>query len=148
MASPALDALAPRATGWRRAEIPAANGHGNARSIATIHSILACGGEVNGQRLLSEAGCRRIFDRQTEGIDAVLGTAVDFGMGFGLNSKHVPLGPNKNICYWGGWGGSMVLIDCDAQLSFAYVMNKMKTGTTGDNRTPPMLTAMYAALTC
>ncbi|MFT5577872.1 MAG: CubicO group peptidase (beta-lactamase class C family) [Paraglaciecola psychrophila] len=146
LGSPALDALAPRTNGWRRAEIPAANGHGNARSIATIHSILACGGEVAGQRLLSEAGCRRVFDRQTQGIDAVLGTAVDFGMGFGLNSEQVPLGPNKNTCYWGGWGGSMVLVDCDAQLSFAYVMNQMKTGTTGDNRTPPMLMAMYKAL--
>jgi len=146
MASPALDALAPRASGWRRAEIPAANGHGNARSIATIHSVLACGGEVAGQRLLSEAGCQRVFDRQSTGIDAVLGTPVDFGMGFGLNSEQTPLGPNKNTCYWGGWGGSVVLVDCDAQLSFAYVMNKMGQGTTGDSRTPPMLKAMYGAL--
>jgi len=147
MASPALDALAPRTSGWRRAEIPAANGHGNARSIATIHSILACGGEVAGQRFMSKAGCQRVFDRQTEGIDAVLGTPINFGMGFGLNSEQTPLGPNENTCYWGGWGGSMVLVDCDAQLSFAYVMNKMKLGTTGDNRTPPMLMAVYGALT-
>src|SRR5438874_5765842 len=40
---------------WRRAEIPAANGHGNARSVATIQSIIACGGEARGTRLLSEA---------------------------------------------------------------------------------------------
>ena len=29
---------------WRRAEIPAANGHGNARSVAAIQSVVACGG--------------------------------------------------------------------------------------------------------
>ncbi|MHA1130342.1 MAG: serine hydrolase domain-containing protein, partial [Candidatus Helarchaeota archaeon] len=31
---------------WRNAEIPAANGHGNAHSIARIGAILACGGEL------------------------------------------------------------------------------------------------------
>ena len=33
---------------WRRAEIPAVNGHGNARSVAAIQSIVACGGEARG----------------------------------------------------------------------------------------------------
>lgn len=143
---PLLDAMAPRAVGWRRAEIPAANGHGNARSIATIHSILACGGEANGVKLLSKEGCERIFDQQTSGIDAVLGTPVNFGMGFGLTSEQVPVSPNKNTCYWGGWGGSMVLIDMDAKASFAYVMNQMQQTTTGDRRTPPMTKAVYAVL--
>ena len=32
-ANPAIDALASRTDGWRQAEIPAANGHGNARSL-------------------------------------------------------------------------------------------------------------------
>ncbi|MFI5039845.1 MAG: serine hydrolase domain-containing protein, partial [Solirubrobacterales bacterium] len=40
---------------WRRAEIPAANGQGNARSVATVQSVVACGGEARGTRLLSEA---------------------------------------------------------------------------------------------
>ncbi len=38
---------------WRRADIGAANGHGNARSVARLQSAVACGGEVDGVRLLS-----------------------------------------------------------------------------------------------
>jgi CubicO group peptidase (beta-lactamase class C family) len=38
--------------GWRRADIGAANGHGNARSVARIQSAVACGGVVDGVRLL------------------------------------------------------------------------------------------------
>ncbi|MGE3254794.1 serine hydrolase domain-containing protein, partial [Pseudonocardia sp.] len=38
--------------GWLRADIGAANGHGNARSVARILSALALGGETNGVRLL------------------------------------------------------------------------------------------------
>src|SRR5438105_4967567 len=32
---------------WRRADIGAFNGHGNARSVARIQSIVACGGEID-----------------------------------------------------------------------------------------------------
>ncbi len=52
---------------WRGAEIPAAGGHGNARAIARVHAILANGGEVDGRRYMSEAGCRRALELQVEG---------------------------------------------------------------------------------
>ena len=79
--NPPLDAMAPRTAAWREAEIPAANGHGNARSVARIHSAIACAGEVDGVRLLSESGCRKIFDVQTDGEDLVL-----VGLCFGTSS--------------------------------------------------------------
>lgn len=133
-ASPAVDATWAGHEAWRRAEIPAANGHGNARSIAEIHTILANGGTARGKRFLSEAGVKTIFDVQTEGDDLVLQTPVTFGMGFGLNSEAMPLSPNPNTCFWGGWGGSLVAIDTDAHLSGAYVMNQMAGGLIGDVR--------------
>src|SRR4051812_14237820 len=46
---------------WRRADIGAANGHGNARSLARLQSAVACGGEVDGVRLLSPQTINRIF---------------------------------------------------------------------------------------
>ena len=52
---------------WRRAEIPAAGGHGNARSVARVQAVLAHGGEIDGVRLLSEAGCHRALERQIDG---------------------------------------------------------------------------------
>ncbi|MFK7730915.1 MAG: serine hydrolase domain-containing protein [Pseudomonadales bacterium] len=146
MGNPSMDALAPRTEAWRGAEIPAANGHGNARSVARIHSAIACGGEVDGVRLLSEEGCRRIFDEQTNGIDLVLGTPVRFGMGFGLNTESRAFSPNANACPWGAWGGPMSQIDLDAEMSFAYVMNRMRSGTTGDMRAATLLAAAYESI--
>jgi CubicO group peptidase (beta-lactamase class C family) len=148
MTNSALDALASRTDAWRGAEIPAANGHGNARSVARIHSAIACGGEVDGVRLMSEEGCRNIFEVQTDGEDLVLGTPVRFGMGFGINSEYQPISPNKNVCYWGGggWGGSLAVIDMDAKMSFAYVMNRMMAGATGDLRAASLLVPAYGAL--
>ena len=37
-----------------------------------------------------------------------------FGMGFGLMSDAIPLSPNPRAFFWGGWGGSIALIDLDA----------------------------------
>lgn len=34
---------------WRRAQIPAASGLGNARSVALVQSVMACGGSVRGR---------------------------------------------------------------------------------------------------
>lgn len=143
---PALDALISRTDAWREAEIPAANGHGNARSVARIHSAIACGGEVDGVRLMSEEGCRKIFEVQTDGDDLVLGVPVRFGMGFGINSEYQPLSPNKNVCYWGGWGGSLAVIDMDEKMSFSYVMNRMRSGTTGDMRAANLLMPLYSSI--
>lgn len=56
---------------WRRADLGALNGHGNARAIATLQSILACG-EANGVRLMSESGRERVLEQQSDGVDAFL----------------------------------------------------------------------------
>ena len=130
--NPVLDATASWTVPWRRAEIPAAGGHGNARSVAAVHSVLACGGEARGVRLLSSAGCEAIFEEQSNGPDLVLGQPIRFGMGFGLSGELMPVGPHT--CYWGGWGGSVIVIDLDARLSVAYVMNRMESGLVGDLR--------------
>src|SRR5271166_374985 len=50
---PVIAAEDANTPGWRRADIGAANGHGNARSVARVMSVVARGGEVDGVRLLS-----------------------------------------------------------------------------------------------
>lgn len=123
--SPPVDANWASTIPWRRAELPAGNGHGNARAVAEIHTILANGGVAGGKRFMSEAGCKTIFDVQVEGIDKVMKLPQKFGMGFGLNGPETPLGANPNTCAWGGWGGSFALIDMDAHTTTAFVMNQM-----------------------
>ncbi|MGA7419994.1 MAG: serine hydrolase domain-containing protein [Acidimicrobiales bacterium] len=130
--SPLLDAAMATKEWWRRAEIPAANGQGNARSVATIQSIIAGGGEARGVRLLSPQGCDTVFEEQANGKDLVLGMPMRFGMGYGLSGELMPMGPRA--CFWGGYGGSLIVMDQDARLTVSYVMNRMESGLTGDLR--------------
>jgi CubicO group peptidase (beta-lactamase class C family) len=132
LTNPMLDASVSFTVPWRRAEIPAANGHGNARSVAKIQSVLACGGEMNGKRFLSEAGCEAVFEEQSNGTDLVLSVPLRFGMGYGLKNELLPI--SERACFWGGWGGSIVLIDVEAKLVVSYMMNKMESGLVGDLR--------------
>lgn len=143
--NPGIDVAATRTRGWRGAEIPAAGGTGNARSVAEIHACLANGGVARGKRILSEAGCRRALELQIEGVDLILGIPVRYGMGFGLAGGLVPF-PNPNSLYWGGYGGSIIFIDMDARTSFSYVMNRMEGTTTGDMRGLGLAMAMWQAL--
>lgn len=145
-AGPNLDATEPKTRAWREAEIPAAGGIGNARSVARIHSALACGGQVDGVRLMSEAGVERILEEQTRGTDLVLGIPIVFGMGFGLNDASFPISPNPRTFFWGGWGGSLAIIDLDARVSIAYVMNYMEASLVGDTRGAGIAMAVYQSL--
>ncbi|WP_420452837.1 serine hydrolase domain-containing protein [Ilumatobacter sp.] len=145
LTNPTMDATFSSTPEWRRAEIPAAGGHGNARSVAAIHTLTANGGTANGVEVISSDGLERIFDVQAEGTDLVLPVELKLGMGFGLPSPALPL-PNPRTCYWGGWGGSLAIIDMDATLSFSYVMNKMGDTTTGDPRGAGPLLATYGAM--
>ncbi len=36
--------------------------------------------------------------------------------------------------FWGGYGGSLAIIDMDAKMSIGYAMNRMAGTTTGDMR--------------
>lgn len=141
-----IDATEPRTRAWRGAEIPAAGGTGNARSVGRVHSALACGGEVDGVRLLSEAGVERILEEQSHTDDLVLGLKIRFGMGFGLINEAIPLSPSARAFFWGGYGGSLALTDLDRRMTVTYVMNKMSTGLAGDLRGASIVLAAYAAL--
>ena len=142
-AGAALEATEPRSAAWRRAEIPAAGGIGNARSIARVHAALACGGSLDGVRLLSEAGVARAHEVQTRGRDLVLGIPVVFGMGFGVSDPSFPVSPNPRAFFW---GGSLAIVDLDARVSFAYAMNRMEGQLLGDLRGARLATALYRSL--
>lgn len=126
--APGRDATAPSAAtalrvrdgnslAWRRAQIPAAGGFGNARSVALVQSLLACGGTVGGVRVLSPEGCERAREVQFEGVDRILGMPCRYGLGYGLFG---------NALGWGGWGGALVWVDPEERLAMAYVTNQMR----------------------
>jgi CubicO group peptidase (beta-lactamase class C family) len=131
---------------WRAAEIPAAGGTSNARGVARVHAMLANGGTLDGVRILSPEGVDRIFVEQSHTTDAVLGVKMRLGTGFGLMSDLIPLSPNPRSCFWGGWGGSICVVDVDARVSIAYVMNKMAGGLVGDMRGAMVVLAAMGAV--
>ena len=141
-----LTANEPQTREWRAAEIPAAGGIGSARGIARVHSFLACGGEVDGLRLLSEAGVRKALEQQIDNVDEVLMAQLRHGIGFGLSLQDWVEPHNDSSMFWGGWGGSIAVIDLDARVSIAYVMNRMETDLTGDPRGARIVESVYESL--
>jgi CubicO group peptidase (beta-lactamase class C family) len=132
LTSPPINPLAPAHRWWRAAEIPAANGHGNAHSVALVQQIIANNGYANGHRFVSERTLERVFQPMISSVDLVLGFEGNFGLGYGLSSARIPIGPRA--CYWGGFGGSIIFMDQDLELTVAYDMNKMAIGLVGDVR--------------
>ena len=132
--------------GWRRAEIPAANGHGNARSVVRAQTALANDGTAFGVELLSPAGCAKAREVQLESTDLVLMFPIKFAMGYAYGNDMLPVAPNKNAIWWAGAGGSTVVIDEDNRLCFSYVMNQMKAAMVGDERSASLSRALYEAL--
>ena len=131
---------------WRRAEIPAAGGHGNARSVAIVQSIVSGLGQTHGQRFMSEAGRRAdlrgaVLLRPTScsACRCVSASAT------ASRARRLPF-PSPRTCFWGGWGGSLVINDLDNHMTVAYVMNKMGEGTVGDLRAASIIAGAYASL--
>ncbi|WP_310497474.1 serine hydrolase domain-containing protein [Sandarakinorhabdus sp.] len=143
--NPAIDPRATTTRAWRGAELPAANGHGNARSVAMVQTLMANGGVAGGKRILSEAGVRRALEPQISGDDLVLAMPLNYGMGYGLPGPSRPF-PNPNTVFWGGYGGSLVVCDMDTRMCMAYAMNKMAPTTTGDMRAGMLAMAMWQGM--
>ena len=129
-------------------------GFGNARSVALIAALMACGGELNNIRLLSLNTIEKAIEEQIYSTDLVLGVPIRFGLGFGLRSKEKPY-PNQRTFYWSGVGGSFVIMDLDAKVSIAYVPNQMRYQTpeetqsnkyANDTRANRLITAFFEAL--
>lgn len=130
---------------WRRAEQPAGGGHGNARSVATVQAVVSNGGSSGGVPILSKSPEELIFREQSNGTDLVLGLPFRFGIGYGLPTPALPF-PSQRTCFWGGWGGSLVINDFEHRMTVAYVMNRMGEGTTGDIRAGSIIAAAYGGL--
>jgi CubicO group peptidase (beta-lactamase class C family) len=126
------------------AEIPAANGICDARSLARMYA--ACIGDVDGVRVLSEATMRNAAKQRTVGPNTVLfDLDLQFGLGFFVRSTIIDLGGPNSFGHAGA-GGSLGWADPDAGLAFGYVMNRMGFGVAGDDRSGALIRACYEAL--
>jgi hypothetical protein len=55
-------------------------------------------------------------------LHGILGVPMRYGNSYGLNSGWLP---NPRTCFWGGWGGSMVVVGLDARMTVSYEINQM-----------------------
>ncbi len=117
----------------RAAQIPAANGVTNARSLAKMYAATI--GEVDGVRLLSDEAVKRACEEQSNGRDECLIVDTRFGLGFFLPSTFSPLAGPASFGHAGA-GGSLGMADPELGIGYGYVMNKMSLGlVSGDPRT-------------
>ena len=66
---------------WRMAEIPSANGHGTAKSLAILYGILSNGCSRDGISIMSEASLQHAITPHSSGPDSVLfGAPIKFGL--------------------------------------------------------------------
>ncbi len=131
---------------WRRAAIPSVTGHATAPALAKLMGILACGGGLDGRRLLSEATVFEATRPRRRGRDLVLPCDLTWGAGFLRNEGLWIYGPGRETVGHSGWGGSCAFADPERRLSGAYVMNRQSAVLIADRRARRLIDAAYACL--
>ncbi|KIX92758.1 uncharacterized protein Z520_11610 [Fonsecaea multimorphosa CBS 102226] len=154
MTNPAMRAEFANSELFRKAEIGAGNGHSNARGVNRILSVISMDGKVGvgegERRFISPQTIDLIFQEQSNGLDHVLafGAPIRWGIGFALPAKNTWIDwlPEGRVCTWGGYGGSMAVVDLDRKLTISYVMNKMDNVGLGSDKARAYIGAVYKAL--
>ncbi|MCW0212630.1 MAG: beta-lactamase family protein [Pseudonocardia sp.] len=138
----------PHAGSWNdaavyAAEIPAANGITNARSLARMYAATV--GEVDDVRILSEKAVDRARAEQVRGPDEVLLSESRFGTGFQLPTAAAPLLGAGSFGHAGA-GGALGFGDVGSRVGFGYVQNQLGASLVGEPRTAALIAALHAAL--
>lgn len=134
------------------AELGAAGGIANARSMARLFSSLSSSvtDSYFSQARIEAMGYVSTATR----FDATLMIPTRFGQGFmcSMDNRHIPGGHDssfiigKNAFGHVGMGGSCVFFDPDRDLIFAYSMNQMGPGILLNSRGQSLIDATYDAL--
>ena len=111
-----LEARTINSDAWRRAEVPAINGHSSAHGVARFYAGLAEGGILDGVRILSESLVRSAATVQSSGKDVLLQRPVQWGLGVQVTSDGFGLG---------GLGGSLGWGNLEHRFGFGYVTHRM-----------------------
>jgi CubicO group peptidase (beta-lactamase class C family) len=132
---------------FRRAVIPAANLHSNARGLDRLYAVLARGGTTDALALAPSSLVDEFGRVHTRGDDRVMELPTAFGLGFEHTIPEWPFGPGPRTYGHNGSGGSLGIVDPDAGVSLGYAMNRLWWGPDrSDPRWAPIFDALYANL--
>lgn len=120
---------------WRRSQLGGSSGHGNARGLGRIMTVLGHGGVSRSTKLLSPATIDLVFREQFRGTDGYYLKPIRWGIGYALapqdQKERGPLPflrPGKRTCYWYGTGGALSLADAERGIALTYAMNQSQSG--------------------
>ncbi|GIZ11112.1 serine hydrolase domain-containing protein [Pseudomonas sp. NCCP-436] len=128
---------------WRRMQQPAANGHGNARSLAGFYAGLLDGGLLETE-LLAE-----MTREHAVGEDRTLLTATRFGLGCMLDQAELPnatYGLGRHAFGHPGAGGSCGFADPERDVAFGFVINNLGPFVLMDPRAQKLAQALARCL--
>ena len=120
----------PNSDDWRLAEIPSANGHGTAKSLAKLYGILSNISSRTENSILSRDTLELAITPHSSGPDSVLfGADIKFGLGFELEGGIATAGSifnNEHSKMFGhaGVGGAVAFGDLDSNLGYGFVCNQ------------------------
>ena len=120
----------PNNDDWRMAEIPSANGHGTAMSLARLYGILSNNCNRNGISIMNQDTLELAITPHTHGPDSVLfGSGIKFGLGFELAQGIATAGnisPTLNEKMFGhaGVGGAVGFGDPDLGIGYGFICNQ------------------------
>ena len=109
-------------------------------------NALACGGELDGRRLLRPQTVEALTRERIFGQDLVLPFQISWAAGLMRNRPNMIYGPGPASFGHSGWGGSCTFADPQRGLSGAYVMNRQSPELIGDPRAVRLITTAYANL--
>jgi len=134
-----------------RQSFPAFGGVGTARALGKFYAMLACGGELEGQRFFTPQTMEWMKTTLTQGADRVLMMETAFSAGFmrdpvgaGGGKTRAIFGPSRSAFGHPGAGGSHAFADPENRISFAYVMNQMEPGVLPGPKSLRLIEALYA----
>lgn len=139
LANPRIQGRDANVADWRRAILPALNGHGTAKAIATIYGALAS------RQLLSDTALATAREGQGREVDLVGGLGNEWALGFYLGSEERGFGPNPRAFGHDGLGGSSGGVDPESGIAFGYTMNRMGPLLRDDPRKMALVAATFAS---
>ena len=128
---------------WRRMQQPAANGHGNARSLAGFYSGLLDGSLLESE-LLDE-----LTRQHSLGMDKTLLTQTRFGLGCMLDQPDVPnatFGLGSRAFGHPGAGGSVGFADPERDVAFGFAVNTLGPYVLMDPRAQKLVRVLGSCL--
>jgi CubicO group peptidase (beta-lactamase class C family) len=138
--NPAFDARYANLPEWRAADLPSANGFGNARSLAELYALVL-GHPRNGKLLARPEVIAAATRARAEGMDQVKGVPVRWSAGFSVNEGLY--GPNPDTFFHAGMGGTFSLGDPIADITVSYTPNRVGDLFEREPRRRGLVTAVY-----